>query len=526
MRFFHISDLHIGKQLYHYSLKEAQSAILEQIVARVQEYGPDALLIAGDIFDKSAPSGEAYMLFDAFLDQLAEVKPQVPVFLIAGNHDSGERLQYAASFLEKHQIHIAAFPPGEEGERLKKVTLTDPFGLVDIYLLPFTKPSYVRHLFPEGKAVSYDEAVGAVLEREELDLTRRNVLLSHQFYVSGSERPMVCASEQGYLTHGGGQMAGAFSGRGDAAESVREAGQRSEGGQMAGAFSGRGDAAESVREAEQLPERKPLPEERRAGQEGVLLPVSVGGIDSVDVSRVRQFDYVALGHLHGAQWIGRPQVRYCGTPLKYSVSEEKQEKSITLVTLEEKGSEVKVETIPLTARQDVRTERGTLEEVIGRARRGTGKDAAVYIGEDPAAGQAKMHVDEETAIGQAEVCIGEVAPDRQAEVCIGEMAPDGQAAGEGAWGPADDFVSITLTDEKELFHPRERLEEHYSHILEVRMDNSRTRAKLSAGAEGPVTLEPMALFRRFYQEMQGAPMSREEAQILRGGIGKGGEGGG
>ena len=507
MRFFHISDLHIGKQLYHYSLKEAQSAILEQIVARVQEYGPDALLIAGDIFDKSAPSGEAYMLFDAFLDQLAEVKPQVPVFLIAGNHDSGERLQYAASFLEKHQIHIAAFPPGEEGERLKKVTLTDPFGLVDIYLLPFTKPSYVRHLFPEGKAVSYDEAVGAVLEREELDLTRRNVLLSHQFYVSGSERPMVCASEQGYLTHGGGQMAGAFSGR--------------------------GDAAESVREAEQLPERKPLPEERRAGQEGVLLPVSVGGIDSVDVSRVRQFDYVALGHLHGAQWIGRPQVRYCGTPLKYSVSEEKQEKSITLVTLEEKGSEVKVETIPLTARQDVRTERGTLEEVIGRARRGTGKDAAVYIGEDPAAGQAKMHVDEETAIGQAEVCIGEVAPDRQAEVCIGEMAPDGQAevcigevapdgqaAGEGAWGPADDFVSITLTDEKELFHPRERLGEHYSHILEVRMDNSRTRAKLSAGAEGPVTLEPMALFRRFYQEMQGAPMSREEEEILRDVIGK------
>ncbi len=188
--------------------------------------------------------------------------------------------------------------------------------------------------------------------------------------------------------------------------------------------------------------------------------------------------------------------------------------------MEEKGSEVKVETIPLTARQDVRTERGTLEEVIGRARRGTGKDAAVYIGEDPAAGQAKMHVDEETAIGQAEVCIGEVAPDRQAEVCIGEMAPDGQAAGEEAWGPADDFVSITLTDEKELFHPRERLEEHYSHILEVRMDNSRTRAKLSAGAEGPVTLEPMALFRRFYQEMQGAPMSREEEEILRDVIGK------
>ncbi len=152
-------------------------------------------------------------------------------------------------------------------------------------------------------------------------------------------------------------MAGAFSGRGDAAESVREAGQRSEGGQMAGAFSGRGDAAESVREQSSYQKESRCRKERRAGQEGVLLPVSVAG-STRGCSRVRQFDYVALGHLHGAQWIGRPQVRYCGTPLKYSVSEEKQEKSITLVTLEEKGSEVKVETIPLTARQDVRTERG------------------------------------------------------------------------------------------------------------------------------------------------------------------------
>ena len=438
MRFFHISDLHIGKQLYHYSLKEAQSAILGQIVERVREYGPDALLIAGDIFDKSVPSGEAYLLFDAFLDQLAEVEPRVPVLAIAGNHDSGERLQYAASFLEKQQIHIAAFPPEREGERLKKVTLMDAFGPVDIYLLPFTKPGYVRHLFPEGKAVSYDEAVGAVLEREELDLTRRNVLLSHQFYVAGSQQPFVCASEQGYLTHKGGQAAGA------------------------------------------------------------ILPAFVGGIDSVDVSRVRRFDYVALGHLHGAQWIGRPEVRYCGTPLKYSVSEEKQEKSVTLVTLGEKGTEVKVETIPLTARQDVRTERGTLEEVIGRAkRRIEEKNAACRIW--ARTGERKPEAGRET--------VGEEGLKEDREI-VGE---EGLAAVQ----KEDDFVSITLTDEKELFCPRERLEEHYSHILEVRVDNSRTRAMLQTGEEGLASLDPMELFRRFYQEMQGCPMCQEEEAILR-----------
>lgn len=463
MRFFHISDLHIGKQLYQYSLKEAQQAILEQIVERVREYRPDALLIAGDIFDKSVPSGEAYLLFDAFLDQLAEVEPQVPVLAIAGNHDSGERLQYAASFLEKQLIYIAAFPPKREGERLKKVTLEDRFGPVDLYLLPFTKPSFVRHLFPEGKAVSYDEAVGAVLEREDLDLTRRNVLLSHQFYVSGSQRPFVSASEQGYLTHGGGQTA--------------EAGRMPEDEQIAEAE--RMPKDERMQEDRQMLEAGQMPEGWRGLRAGVFPAISVGGIDSVDVSRVRRFDYVALGHLHGAQWIGRPEVRYCGTPLKYSVSEEKQEKSITLVTLGEKGAEVKIETIPLKARQDVRTERGTLEEVIGRAERKTKeKDAACRSRER--AGEGLPGEDREAAAMEKE----------------------------------DDFVSITLTDEKELFCPRERLEEHYSHILEVRVDNSRTRARLQAGVDGPVTLDPMELFRRFYQEMQGCPMSREEEEIL------------
>ncbi len=383
MRFFHISDLHIGKQLYYYSLKENQRAVLRQIAERVQEYRPDAVLLAGDIFDKSVPSGEAYTLFDEFLNRLADISPRVTVLAIAGNHDSAERLKYASFFLEKNQIYVETFPPRSQEERLRKVVLEDSHGPVNFYLLPFTKPGYVRYLFPEGAAVSYDAAVGALIERETIDTSQRNVLLSHQFYVSGSQSPHTCESEQAYI--------------------------------------------------------------------------SVGGIDSVEVSRLAGFDYAALGHLHGAQWIGRPAVRYCGTPLKYSVSETDQEKSITMVTLEEKGKPVQIDRIPLTAIQDVRRERGTLEEVLERARKLQEK-------------------------GQSSAC--------------------------------SDFISITLTDEKEVFHPREQLEEYYSYILEIRMDNSRTRARMDQISREPVVVEPMEAFRAFYREMQRMPMTQEEETIM------------
>ena len=147
MRFFHISDLHIGKQLYSYSLLPDQRAVLHEITERAKEYHPDTILIAGDVFDRSIPSGEAYTVLDEFLTELSDITPRIPVLLIAGNHDSAERLNYASGFLEKHQIHIAVSAPEKEGEYLKKVTLTDEFGPVHFYLLPFLKPAYVRPLF-------------------------------------------------------------------------------------------------------------------------------------------------------------------------------------------------------------------------------------------------------------------------------------------------------------------------------------------------------------------------------------------
>ena len=376
MKFFHISDLHIGKQLHYYNLREEQESILDAIVQAAELHRPDALLIAGDIYDKAAPSAEAYEIFNRFLNRLTGLSGKMPVMIIAGNHDNASRLSYASDFLEKSRIYISAKAP-EADEPLKKITLTDAFGEVDVYLLPFIRPRDVRHLFEDGVVTSYDTAVEAVLARENIDYSRRNVLVAHQFFVAGTAEPERCESEQTYI--------------------------------------------------------------------------AVGGIDSVDIRHVENFDYVALGHIHGAQRMGAEHIRYSGTPLKYSVSEAGHTKGITVVTLGEKGEPPVIEQLPLTPLHDVKKLSGTLEEILNQ---------------------------------------------------------------ENA--PAEDYVSIILTDEESLYRPKDQLEERYHRILEVRLDNTRVRHKLEQTMTSEEHLTPFEAFREFYQEMNGQPMNEDEERILAG----------
>ena len=148
MKLFHLSDLHIGKQLHHYNLAAEQRKTLAQIVALAKSEQPDAILIAGDIYDTPVPSAEAVSVFDAFLSALCEIEPQIAVMIIAGNHDSARRIDFASSILAKHEVYIAGLPPMQEGETIRRVTLADGYGEVDFYLLPFVKPGYVRSLRP------------------------------------------------------------------------------------------------------------------------------------------------------------------------------------------------------------------------------------------------------------------------------------------------------------------------------------------------------------------------------------------
>ena len=153
MKFFHLSDLHIGKQLHLYSLKEEQKAVLNEIIQYAEKEKPQAIVIAGDVYDKSVPSAEAVAVFDEFIRNLSELS--LKIFVISGNHDSPERLEFAGSLLEKQGLYIAGLPPVKETDRIKKVVLCDEEGEVCFWLLPFLKPSYVRGIFPEKENLSY-----------------------------------------------------------------------------------------------------------------------------------------------------------------------------------------------------------------------------------------------------------------------------------------------------------------------------------------------------------------------------------
>jgi len=182
MRFAHISDLHIGKRLHEVSLLEDQAYILEEIRKILRDERPDAVLIAGDIYDKSAPSAEAVRLFDEFLSGLASDGQSV--FVISGNHDSAARVAYGGRIMERSGVHLSA--PAYEGG-VRPVTLTDGHGPVDIYLLPFIKPVHVSLAFPDEKIESYTDALRVAVEKMPIDPRRRSVLVTHQF-VTGAVR--------------------------------------------------------------------------------------------------------------------------------------------------------------------------------------------------------------------------------------------------------------------------------------------------------------------------------------------------
>lgn len=374
MKFFHLSDLHIGRQLHRYNLKEDQRVILREVVNYAKDLRPDAVVIAGDIYDKSVPSAEAVSVFDEFLTALSQITPQIPVLIISGNHDSAERLKYAADILKNHGIYVAGSVPENSEEQIDKVTLRDEYGEVDFYLLPFLKPAYVRNVWEESPE-TYNDAVKRLIEREEIDFKkRRNVLVSHQFYTGGGENPDTCDSEV----------------------------------------------------------------------------INVGGIDNVDISAIKEFDYAALGHLHGAQKVGESHIRYCGTLLKYSVSECEHNKSLAMINLQRKGKEPEISRLPLHPLRDVKKKRGLLRDILENA------------------------AEEER----------------------------------------EDYVSVTLTDETDPYKPKEQLEKVYSHVLEVRIDNTRVRRRLYASDEELSLKDPLAAFCEFYKEMQGKEPGEKEKEIL------------
>lgn len=367
MKFLHLSDLHIGKRVNEFSMLEDQEYILTKIINIIDDEKPDAVVIAGDVYDKSVPSAEAVQLFDDFLCRLAKRKMQV--FVISGNHDSAERMAFGGRLMDISGVHMSPVYNG----KVEAISLDDEFGRVNFFMLPFVKPANVRRFFEDAQIESYTDAVRVAVENMNVNADERNVIVTHQF-VTGAEK---CESEE----------------------------------------------------------------------------ISVGGSDNVDASVFDCFDYVALGHIHGPQNIKSERIRYCGTPLKYSFSEMKHKKSVTVVEMGEKGS-LEIRTVALEPMRDMREIKGTYAEITLK----------------------ENYVDTNT----------------------------------------DDYMHITLTDEEDIPDAIGKLRVIYPNLMKLDYDNKRTRssAKLDI-IENIEQRSPLDLFAEFYEKQNNQPMTDGQSEFMK-----------
>jgi exonuclease SbcD len=346
MKLLHISDLHIGKRVNEFSMIEDQKYILRQILTIADQQQADGVMIAGDIYDKPVPSAEAVQVFDWFLTELADRGKKV--YAVSGNHDSAERIAFGAQLMRGRGVYVSPVYRGETA----KYTLTDAYGEMNIYLLPFIKPAVVRHAL-EG------------LTDTDADFTQEEVLSD----AAEKEKPSKVSPGSCYETEKSSKVS---------SESCYEKEKPSK------------VSSESCYEKEKPSKVSPesyydavkIAIERMnvdTSKRNILIAhqfvtgagrcdseeVSVGGLDNVESEVFDAFDYVALGHIHSPQFIKRETLRYCGTPLKYSFSEADQEKSVTVVEFAEKGN-IQLSTVPLVPLRDMRRIRGTYLEVTAR----------------------------------------------------------------------------------------------------------------------------------------------------------------
>ncbi len=442
MKFIHLADLHIGKRVNAFPMLEDQRYILKQILTILREERPDGgVILAGDIYDKAIPSAEAVELFDEFLTQLAALR--LRVFIIAGNHDSPERIAFGNRLMDRSGIYLSPVYDGH----VKRITCPDTASSVtlsvanavdlnagthsvesastsaaastcppvDVYLLPFLKPANVRRFYPEETIESYTDAMRVAIAHMDIDPTHRNLLVTHQFVTGAS----------------------------------------------------RSDSED----------------------------ISVGGSDNVDASVFAPFDYVALGHLHGPQQVRfqpapeedasdqdatpaasstdrsespastvgnttvGPLIRYAGTPLKYSFSEARHHKSVTVVEIGEKKADgvvdVCIGTRELRPLHDMREIRGSYEELTLRTN---------YEG---------------TA--------------------------------------TDDYIHATLTDEIEIPDAARHLQVIYPNLMKLDYDNARTRGQGSERLELEQLEEksPLDLFSELFEKQNHKEMTEEQARYVQ-----------
>ena len=289
MRFLHLADLHLGKTIYGTSLIDSgdQWIWVERFLEKAEEIKPDAVVIAGDVYDRGLPPGRAAQLLSGMVTRLAD--REIPVLITAGNHDSVYHLSFLSPLLEARRVFISR--PLEQGRELAHVELRDEHGPVTFWLLPYVYPAMVSQVLGDEEIRDYDTAVRRILAAQNVDFSRRNVVVAHQNVTANGA------------------------------------------------------------------------EAERGGSESM-----VGGVGQVDYTAFDGFDYVALGHIHSSYHVGRETVRYAGTPMAYHFNETRQpEKGPLLVTMGEKGGEIRMERQEIPPLHRLREVRGTYDALREQA---------------------------------------------------------------------------------------------------------------------------------------------------------------
>lgn len=374
MKFIHTGDWHIGKIVNEFYMTLDQEYILNQLIELIAIEKPDALIIAGDLYDRSVAPVEAVELLDrTFSKILLELK--TPIIAIAGNHDSPERLGFGSSILNAKGLYIE----GILKEDIAKVVLQDEYGPVNFYLVPYADPPVVRELYGREDIRCHDDAMKCIIEniKQKMQENERNVMVCHGFVV-GCEEPEISESER---------------------------------------------------------------------------PLSIGGTEYIKAEYFNAFNYTALGHLHGPQKVGGDNIRYSGSLMKYSFSEVKHKKSVTIVNIDEKGK-VSIDLKELKAKRDMRKIKGSLKDLL---------NPEVYKGTN-----------------------------------------------------LEDYINVILTDEGEILDAIGQLRAVYPNIMMLTRENSirNNEPSKTAAALGYKQKSKLELFNDFYTNITGLEFSEDKKSVM------------
>ncbi|WP_167958183.1 exonuclease SbcCD subunit D [Anaerosporobacter faecicola] len=374
MKFIHTADLHIGKVVNEFSMLEEQKHVLDQILTIAKEEEADALVLAGDIYDRSVPSAEAVMVLDQFLREATALG--ICIFMISGNHDSPERIAFGQSIMLEKKLYVEGVIRGN----MEPIVLEDTYGPLYVYLLPFAKPATIRHLYQDEEIVSCEDGVRKMIEAAGVDEAARNILVTHHFVTNTGKPPEQSESESNLL---------------------------------------------------------------------------LGGAENVDIHVFDAFDYVALGHIHGPQRMGRDTIRYSGSPIKYSFSEVFHKKSVSVVEIKEKGN-VTICTRELTPLHDMRKIKGKLEELMS-----------------------------EDVYSLADV---------------------------------NDYLHVTLLDRQELYDPMGELRSVYPNVMQIAFEKNERKKQDEGLEQARISVKRKNIyehFQDFYQSVTGEELTEEEEQCMK-----------